>query len=80
MRAASFDPTSLNAAIGAVVVFDNSSTVVHDVVFDAPLSPGVADIGQINAGATASRTFTTAGTWNFHCTIHGGMTGKVVVP
>jgi plastocyanin len=80
MRASSFDPTELSVARGAVVTFNNNSTVVHDVVFDAPVSPGVTDVGTINAGVTTTRTFNTAGTWNFHCTIHGSMTGKIVVP
>lgn len=44
---------------------------VHNIVFDAPLSPGVDDIGAFSEG-TVSRTFTTAGTFAYHCTIHGG--------
>lgn len=80
MRAASFDPVELNVTKGAAITFDNTSSVVHDVVFDAPKDPAINDIGTIQAGQTAVRTFGASGTWNFHCTIHGGMTGKVVVP
>ena len=80
MRSAVFDPTELSVTKGSSVTFSNTSTVPHNVVFDAPLDPAVVDIGQINSGATSSRTFNTSGTWNFHCTIHGGMDGKIVVP
>ena len=78
-RAASFEPTSLTVAKGTVVKFDNSSTVDHNVIFDAPTSPGVDDIGAFAYGTSTTRTFGTAGTFNFHCTIHAGMSGKVIV-
>jgi plastocyanin len=35
--------------------------------------------GNIANGATYVHTFATAGTYNYRCTIHGGMTGSVVV-
>jgi plastocyanin len=79
MRAASFDPAELSVSRGATVAFENNSGVTHDVVFDAPISPGVTNIGTITSGAV-TRTFTTAGNWNFHCTLHGGMNGRIVVP
>jgi plastocyanin len=78
MRASSFDPSELTVTRGAVVTFENNSGVVHDVVFDAPISPGVTDIGTINSGSSTTRTFSTAGNWNFHCTLHGGMVGRIV--
>ena len=78
-RASSFDPTSLTVAKGTVVTFDNRSTVDHNVIFDAPTSPGVADIGAFAYGTSTTRSFGTVGTFNFHCTIHAGMTGTVVV-
>jgi len=37
------------------------------------------DSGNIGAGGSYSRTFSVAGTFNYHCTIHAGMNGKVVV-
>jgi plastocyanin len=32
-----------------------------------------------NTSGTFTRTFTTAGTFAFHCSFHAGMTGQVVV-
>ncbi|MEO7502610.1 MAG: plastocyanin/azurin family copper-binding protein [Gemmatimonadaceae bacterium] len=80
MRGISFDPSELNVTKGAAITFQNNSGVVHDVVFDAPLDPAITNIGVINSGSTTIRTFGTSGTWNFHCTLHGGMVGKVIVP
>jgi plastocyanin len=57
---------------------------VHHIVFDGP-PPGataIADIGDFSQGSV-NRTFVTAGTYPYHCTIHGGvgtgMHGTVVV-
>ena len=35
--------------------------------------------GTINGGGTYPHTFANAGTYNYHCNFHGGMTGSVVV-
>jgi plastocyanin len=78
MQSASFDPSQASVPKGTVVSFTNSSGVTHNIVFDAPRSTGVADIGSIPSG-TVTRTFNESGTWNLHCTIHAGMTAQVIV-
>ncbi|MGH7743001.1 MAG: cupredoxin domain-containing protein [Candidatus Eiseniibacteriota bacterium] len=35
--------------------------------------------GNIANGAAFAHTFNTAGSFSYHCTLHGGMTGTVVV-
>ena len=77
MRASSFFPTTLTVANGTTVSFTNSSSVDHNVVFDAPPA-GLADIGTISSG-TVTRSFGTAGTFAFHCTIHAGMNASITV-
>jgi plastocyanin len=48
--------------------------VAHSVTFDDGATSDTQDHG------TYSRTFTTAGTYNYHCAVHGNaMTGKIVV-
>jgi plastocyanin len=79
MRAASFNPTSLTVANNTTVTFSNNSNVDHNVVFDPPLPAATANIGLISYGSVATRTFGTVGTYTFHCTIHNGMIGQVVV-
>jgi plastocyanin len=79
MRAASFFPTSLTVASNTTVTFSNNSTVDHNIVFDTPIPAATTNIGLISYGSSTTRTFGTVGTYNFHCTIHSGMAGSVVV-
>jgi plastocyanin len=52
--------------------------VGHNVFFDA--TPGApADIPGVNANTSVTRSFATAGSFTFHCHIHAGRTGTVVV-
>lgn len=71
-----FTPSSLTVASGTAVTFSFGS-VTHNVTFTA--ATGVpADIGN-TMSANVSRTFSTAGTFSYHCTIHPQMTGTIVV-
>jgi plastocyanin len=84
MRDSFFDPTTLTVNANAAVAFQNNSGILHHVVFDAPLSAkavgtgNAGDIGDILSG-TVSRTWSVAGKYDFHCTIHAGMAGSVTV-
>ena len=84
LRDATFDPTNLTVTVNAAVPFQNNSGVTHHVVFDAPASAKAVgtgnsgDIGDISSGAV-QRTWSVAGKYNFHCTIHAGMAGSVTV-
>jgi len=40
---------------------------------------GVASSQLQGTGASYSRTFNTAGTFSYTCTLHGGMNGSVLV-
>jgi plastocyanin len=71
-----FSPDSVLIAENGSVTFTWASAVTHNVTFTTANAPG--DIGN-NSSGSFPRQFTTAGTFNYHCTIHGGMTGKVVV-
>ncbi len=71
-----FDPTPVDIALNGSVNFIFQS-VTHNVTFNS--GAGVpADVGN-TANATVSRTFTAAGTFNYRCTIHPGMSGSVIV-
>jgi plastocyanin len=73
---ASFDPSSVDIKSGGSVTWTFESN--HNVTFDSGNPATVQNIGTMSSGSD-SRTFHTAGTYNYHCTIHSGMTGKVVV-
>lgn len=71
-----FSPNSTVAAAGTQVTWQWQGIVQHSVVFDTgPITSGLKDTGTFN------RTFTTAGSYFYHCEIHGamGMTGVVTV-
>ena len=72
-----FDPSTLNTNVGRVVTFAFGS-VGHNIFFDAATG-APADISGVNANASVTRTFNTAGTFTYSCHIHPFMQGKVVV-
>lgn len=53
--------------------------VNHTVTWNVqPSGAVVADIGS-TSGASVSRNFVVAGTYQYHCSIHGSMSGTVIV-
>ncbi len=70
-----FSVGSLTVASGTTVTWTNNDAATHTVTAD----DGSFDSGNIAQGATYSKTFTTAGTYNYHCSIHTSMTAKVIV-
>ncbi len=70
-----FDPTVVTIKAGQSVVWTNQNSVAHTVVADdnSWKSPNIAQ------GSTFSQTFTTAGTFAYHCSIHPNMKATVVV-
>lgn len=77
LGASSFSPASTTLALNGTVTWTNSSATEHNVTF-AAVAGAPADIGNHTSGSN-SRTFGTAGTFNYQCTIHAGMTGSVAV-
>ena len=71
----SFQPASLTINVGQTVTWTNNDTMAHTVTSDT----GVWNSGTLNPGASFSFTFTTPGTYTYHCAFHGSMTGTIVV-
>lgn len=72
-----FSPGTITIASGSSITFNNISGTTHNVTFTTAGAP-------LNAPDFASGTqviaFPTAGTFDYHCTIHGlSMSGVVVV-
>ena len=63
-----YSPTPDTVSAGAAVTYQFGS-VVHNVHFD--IVSNAPDSIPATSNASVVRTFTTAGTYNFHCTIHG---------
>ena len=70
-----FTPATTSVPIGSKVTWTNNDTTAHTVTFD----DGSADSGNLAPAATFDQTFTTAGTFAYHCTIHSQMKGTVTV-
>lgn len=68
-----FMPKTLKIKVGTKVVWTNKDSTPHNVVFTGFSSKILA------TGATYKHTFTKAGTFAYHCSLHQEMTAKVVV-
>jgi plastocyanin len=71
-----FSPVTMTITTGQTVTWANSSGIAHTVTFDS----GPAFDKPLADGSQVMRTFTSKGTFAYHCTIHGqSMHGTVVV-
>lgn len=68
---------SFTVPAGTKVTWTNEDSVAHTVTSDA--TPPLFDSGPLAPGATYSFTFTTPGTYPYHCNYHSSMHGTVVV-
>ena len=82
-----FTPATITITAGSAVHWSNYGAAAHHPVADA----GAFDIGELapaqsgaygmgtGIGGSGSFTFTTAGTYAYHCSIHPSMTGTITV-
>jgi plastocyanin len=68
-------PDELNVAVGATVTWMNTDSIPHTSTSNA----AGWNSGIVAPGGQFSFAFQTAGTFPYHCTIHPGMVGTVVV-
>ncbi|CAN5725691.1 hypothetical protein BH23GEM9_BH23GEM9_13170 [soil metagenome] len=73
----SFSPAMVTIAAGEAVTWQFTGTR-HNVVFRGATPPG-GNIPDTDAGRSVSRTFTARGTYDYDCTRHSGMSGRVNV-
>lgn len=75
-----FSPTPDSVATGSTVTFQFPASVTHNVTFTAVANvpADIPNSGGAGAMVNVNRTFTTAGTFDYHCTIHN-IGGTVVV-
>lgn len=70
-----FNPSTITAKTNTTITWINKDAVDHTVTSN----DGLFDSGALVKNGSYSYTFTTAGTYNYHCSIHPNMTGKVVI-
>ena len=71
-----FSPKAIKVSPSATVSFTNSDGIVHNVTFS---STAVTSVANFSTGTKTVAMPATAGTYAYHCTIHAGMTGSVLV-
>jgi plastocyanin len=72
----SYSPNPTTMKVGQTVAWKNTDSTAHDATQDAARF----QTGTVNAGATSAPvTMSAAGTFTYHCTIHPGMVGSIVV-
>jgi plastocyanin len=72
-----FAPDDLEMAAGTTVTWTNTDAVAHTSTSDVPANGW--NSGSVAPGRQFSVAFPTAGTFRYHCAIHPGMIGSVVV-
>jgi plastocyanin len=72
----SFSPDSITVKKGTTVTWTNNDSTTHTVTADSGSGP---KSGNLASSDTYNFTFNTTGTFNYHCSIHPSMTGKVTV-
>ncbi|XUX00409.1 MAG: cupredoxin family copper-binding protein [Dehalogenimonas sp.] len=75
MKNLQYVPKTLTVSVGTTVTWKNTDGVEHSVTS----TTGLFDSGLFNPGGSYTYTFNTAGTYNYYCTIHPGMTGTIIV-
>ena len=78
----SFDPASITVSAGTTVKWENKDSTLHTVTSgsaEAGDSGKVFDSRYLAAGKEFQHKFDTAGTFDYYCTLHPFMKGKVVV-
>jgi plastocyanin len=70
-----YAPDALTITVGTAVTWTNRDSTAHTSTSDGH----AWDSGVVSPGAQFSFTFQTAGTFRYHCTLHPGMVGTVVV-
>jgi plastocyanin len=72
----SYSPASVTISVGDTVTWTNSDAQAHTATAD----DSTWNTGTISgSGGTGAVTFSTAGSFPYHCSIHSQMTGTVTV-
>ncbi len=75
-----FSPSNLTVPVNTMVKWTNNDTIQHTVTSTTVPANGAFDSSLINPGTSVCFKFTSAGTFNYHCSIHPAtMIGVVTV-
>jgi len=68
-----FNPADVTIKVGDTMTWTNNDSVPHTVTGTG------FDSGSLAQGKTYSHKFDTAGTFDYHCSVHPSMTAKITV-
>ncbi len=76
-----YSPSTITIPAGSTVTWNNDDDTLHTVTSGLPGEPSGKDFdsGYLAAGSLFQHTFNTAGSFDYWCTLHPHMTGKVMV-
>jgi plastocyanin len=77
IAASRFQPACAKVTAGTTVTFTNADAMAHTVTADAGQSETFD--APVGIGAQFQHAFATPGTVGYHCTLHLGMAGAIVV-
>jgi plastocyanin len=81
MRHEKFSPSHIEVVLGTTVTWTNQDTVPHNVTISPVVISSSNDWESrlLYPGQSFSYTFTSHGTFQYHCQEHPGMVGAVIV-
>lgn len=71
-----FTPKITTITVGSTVTWTNNDVTAHTITSN---DSAFTSSTVLSPGRSYSYTFTSAGTYNYHCSIHTSMTGTVIV-
>jgi len=71
-----FSPSSLTIKAGTTVVWQNKDSAPHTVTSD---SKNELNSGTLSQNQKYSHIFSAPGTYEYHCSFHTSMDGKIIV-
>lgn len=74
-----FSPNSISIGVSDSILWQNSDVGFHTVTSGKGSSDGMFDSGLFGPGETFSHEFSSAGSFDYFCTVHPWMTGTVSV-
>jgi len=72
-----FVPNNLEISVETIVVWTNNDSVTHTVTSTS--GPASFNSGFLTLGGQYQHQFTVIGTYEYHCSLHTGMTGTITV-
>ena len=76
LKGYAFSPANLTIKVGDTIIWTNSDLVIHTVTSD---TGNELSSSSLSNNGTFSHTFSTAGTFAYHCSPHSSMKATIVV-